>query len=181
MEPITVSITRSVQAGREAEFEAALHEFVRRSLQTPGQGGVQILRPAPGSESREYGILRRFENAAARDAFYDSAVFHDWLTTVEPLVEGEPHYETLSGLETWFTLPGKRAIVPPPRWKMALVTLLGVYPASLLVPQVLHPLNGAWPLLLKALLNAAGIVALLTWLIMPQLTRLLHRWLYPAK
>jgi antibiotic biosynthesis monooxygenase (ABM) superfamily enzyme len=175
--PVTVAVIRVVKPGSEEAFERAIHDFVQRSLHLPGQLGVHILRPAPGSGSREYGILRRFASAEARDEFYRLPLFNEWRQEVAGLVEGEPRYEHLSGLETWFTLPGQRAIVPPPRWKMALVTAVGVWPASMLVPWLLTPLIRGLPSALQALLVAVGIVILLTWVIMPALVRILKRWL----
>lgn len=177
--PVTVAVVRAVKPGREEEFERALHEFVAESLHLPGQVGVHILRPAPGSGSREYGLLRQFEDAGARDAFYRSPLFEGWKDKVAGLVEGEPRYERLSGLETWFTLPGRRAIVPPPRWKMALVTLLAVFPYSLLLGATVARWIGGWPPVLNSLVFNASIVAGLTWILMPLLTRLLKPWLYP--
>jgi hypothetical protein len=178
-EPVTVAITRIVKPGCEEEFERALHDFVQRSLQLPGQLGVHILRPAPGSGSREYGILRRFDSAEARDAFYRLPLFEEWKERVAELIEGEPRYERLSGLETWFTLPGQRAIVPPPRWKMALVTLLAVYPYSMLLGITVGKSTSGWPMLLSSLIFNASIVTGLTWFLMPLLTRLFKAWLYP--
>ncbi len=176
--PVTVAVIRVVKPGSEEAFERAIHDFVQRSLHLPGQLGVHILRPAPGSGSREYGILRRFAGAEARDEFYRLPLFNEWKQKVAELVEGEPRYEHLSGLETWFTLPGQRAIVPPPRWKMALVTVLGVWPASMVVPWLLNPFISGLASSLQALFMAAGIVILLTWVIMPALVRILKRWLY---
>lgn len=176
-EPVTVAVTRIVKPGCEEAFERAIHGFVERSLRLPGQLGVHILRPVPGSGSREYGILRRFVSAEARDEFYRLPLFDEWKQEVAGLVEGEPRYERLSGLETWFTLPSQRAIVPPPRWKMALVTVLGVWPASMFVPWLLNPFISGLVSSLQALFVAAGIVILLTWVIMPALVRILKRWL----
>ncbi len=178
-EPVTVAVTRIVKPGCEEEFERALHDFVQASLHLSGQLGVHILRPAPGSGSREYGILRRFESAEARDEFYRLPLFDEWKQKVAGLVEGEPRYERLSGLETWFTLPGQRAIVPPPRWKMALVTLLAVYPLSLVLGITVGNWISGWPRLLNALIFNALIVSGLTWVLMPQLTRLFKPLLYP--
>jgi uncharacterized protein len=175
--PVTIAVIRVVKPGSEEAFERAIHDFVQRSLHLPGQLGVHILRPAPGSGSREYGILRRFASAEARDEFYRLPLFNEWKQEVAGLVEGEPRYEHLSGLETWFTLPGQRAIVPPPRWKMALVTVLGVWPASMFVPWLLNPFISGLSSSLQALFMAAGIVILLTWVIMPALVRILKRWL----
>ncbi len=178
--PVTVAVIRVVKPGCEEAFERAVHDFVQDSLHLPGQLGVHILRPPPGSGSREYGILRRFENAEARDEFYRSPLFEEWKQKVAGLVEGEPRYECLSGLETWFTLPGQRSIVPPPRWKMALVTLLAVYPLSLLLGITVGNWISGWPRLLNALIFNALIVSGLTWVLMPQLTQLLKAWLYPS-
>jgi len=60
--PITVSITRTAKPGCEEAFEQACMKFVQRSFTLPGQLGVHIMRPAPGSNSREYGIIRKFND-----------------------------------------------------------------------------------------------------------------------
>ena len=177
--PVTVAVIRVLKPGCEEAFERAIHDFVQRSIHLPGQLGVHILRPAPGSGSREYGILRRFASAEARDEFYRLPLFNEWKQEVAGLVEGEPRYEHLSGLETWFTLPGQRAIVPPPRWKMAIMTLLGVYPASLLLGVTVGNWIGGWPMPVSALIIGALMVILLTWVLMPLLARLFKPWLYP--
>jgi len=63
--------------------------------------------------------------------------------------------------------------------KMALVTLAVVYPLSLtlgvLANRWLAPLAPA----LRSLVASAMMIVLMTWVIMPRVTRLLRRWLYP--
>lgn len=178
-EPVTVQTIRVVRRGCEAAFEAALHEFIAGSISAPGQHGVHVFRPAPGSGSREYSILRRFENTQQRDEFFASQEFADWQQSIAPLVEGEPQRETLCGLETWFALPGNPAIVPPPRWKMALVTLLAVYPLSLVLQNTIALAAKSLHPLLHTLIISCCMVAMLTWVLMPNLTRLLKSWIYP--
>ena len=171
--PIHVAITRRVRAGREAEFEAALREFVQASLAHGGVLGVHMLAPPPGSRGGEYGILRSFADADERDAFYASPFFAAWQSRVAPLTEGDPGYRELSGLEAWF-----RSERLPPRWKMALATLIGVYPTSLVLSLSIGELVSAWPFALRALAIAVSMVAVLTWLAMPLVTRALHGWLH---
>ncbi len=180
IEPVAVLALRTVKPGFEERFEAELHDFIARSLQTEGQLGVSVMRPVQGSGSREYGILRRFSDSESRDRFYESPIFKQWEITVASLTEGEPKHQHLSGLETWFVLPGQRALIPPPPWKMALITVLGVWPVSMFVPWLLNPLISGLSLTLQALLVAVGIVILLTWVVMPVLVRILKRWLYPS-
>src|SRR5262245_268747 len=165
-EPITVCITRTVKPGREAEFERALHDFVQRSLSLPGQHGVHVMRPAPGSGSRDYGIIRKFANRDALEKFRMSPQYLDWNQLAVELTEGAGRVEELSGLESWFTAPGAplRAL---PKWKMATATLLGVYPTSLLLGETIGPWTRGWPVPLGSLLFAAVMVAMLTWLVMP--------------
>ncbi|HET6514892.1 MAG TPA: hypothetical protein VFG09_07000 [Thermodesulfovibrionales bacterium] len=176
-EPVAVLTLRTVKPGLEERFEAELHDFISRSLETEGQLGVSVMRPVNGSGSREYGILRRFMNKTYRDRFYESPLFHQWETAVAPLTEGEPKRQKLTGLETWFVSPGQRAVIPPPPWKMAIVTALAVWPVSILVPWLLNPFISNLPFSLQALLIAVGIVILLTWAVMPVLVRILKPWL----
>ncbi len=176
--PITVCITRRVKPGSEEAFERALHQFVQRSLVLPGQMGVHIMRPAAGGASREYGIVCKFSNRDALAAFRTSPDYLDWNHTALDLTEGDGHVEELTGLESWFTLPGS-ALRPMPRWKMAAVTLLGVFPTSLLLGETVGRWMLGWPPLLRSLVFAALMVALLTWVVMPLLSRALHNWFYP--
>lgn len=179
MEPVAVLALRTVKAGLEERFEAALHDFISQSLQTDGQLGVSVMRPVQESGSREYGILRRFRDADSREVFYKSHLFQEWEIRVAPLTEGEAKHHDLYGLETWFVLPGQRALIPPPAWKMAIITVLGVWPISMLVPWLLNPLISGLSLTLQAFFVAVGIVILLTWVVMPVLVRFLRHWLYP--
>jgi hypothetical protein len=138
---------------------------------------VQFIYPTPGSDSREYGILRTFSGQSEREAFYKSPLYLNWQESVRHLVEGEAEFRDLHGLEAWFRHP---TASPPPRWKMALLTWLAVWPVSLVLPALLVPWLGLlMHRLLVAGVVAAGITATLTWLAMPLLVKLAHRWLHP--
>ena len=117
---------------------------------------MHVVRPAPGSASREYGIVRRFSDAQSRDRFYRSALFKSWEQRIAQLTEGGPVRQELSGLEAWFSLPGQTGATQPPRWKMAMVTVLGVWPVSILVPWLLLPLVGESPPLAAGLCHSGG-------------------------
>jgi antibiotic biosynthesis monooxygenase (ABM) superfamily enzyme len=171
-----VAIVRRVRAGREAEFQQALRDFLQRSFAEEGVRGALMLTPPPGSGGRDYGILRTFTDATERDAFYRSPAFAAWDERARTLTEGEPVRRELNGLEAWFRAPN-----PPPRWKMAVVTFAGVYVYTLLLTKVLGPVIRPWPLLASNAVFNAFVVAGLTWLIMPFLTRVLRGWLNPAQ
>jgi antibiotic biosynthesis monooxygenase (ABM) superfamily enzyme len=176
-EQVAVLTLRTAKPGLEEKFEEALHDFISVSFETEGQLGVHVVRPPPGSPTREYGIVRRFSSRHASDNFYQSQLFKQWEEKVAQLTEGGPVRQKLTGLEAWFTLPSASGTNQPPRWKMAAVTALGVWPVSIFVPWLLNPLLGNIHPWIQALFVAIGIVILLTWVVMPVLVRSLSPWL----
>lgn len=175
-EPIHVAITRKVKPGCEAEFQAALKAFFQSSFAHTGVHGASMLVPPPGSPSPEFGILRTFANAQQRDDFYASPMFQAWEERIKPLTEGLPEYRELTGLEAWFRSPHN----PPPRWKMALLTWIAVWPVSMAVPAALKPwFSSSVPGFVFAGAVAGGIVLVLTWVAMPLLVKLTKGWLHP--
>ena len=61
---------------------------------------------------------------------------------------------------------------------MAVATLVGVYPTSLLLSLTLGKIVHSWPLFARSLIIAGCMVALLTWVVMPNVTKLLRKWLH---
>src|SRR5881296_2812361 len=172
--PIHVAITRRVKPGHEAEFQQALREFFQASFGNEGVLGASLLLPLPGSDSREIGILRTFASEAERDAFYASPMFKAWELRARTLTEGEPVYRQLHGLEAWFRSPHN----PPPRWKMAAATFLGVFPVAMILNLTLGAAIRPWNFILGNAVFNGCVVLLLTWVVMPLITRALHGWLY---
>jgi len=171
--PIHIAITRRVRAGCEAQFQQALREFLQTSFGHGGVQGASMLAPLPGSDALEFGILRTFANEAERDAFYQSPMFKAWDERARTLTEGEPVHRQLHGLEAWFRSPHN----PPPRWKMAVATFLGVFPVAMVLNLTLGPVIRSWPFIVSNAVFNACVLALLTWVVMPLVTRILHRWL----
>ena len=169
--PIYVAITRRVKIGREDEFRQALRDFFQHSFEQDGVLGALMLTPVPGSDSREFGILRAFADEQARDAFFESPEFKAWEVKVKTLTEGSPAHHKLHGLEAWF-----RSSSPPPRWKMAIATFLGAFPLAAFVNMILRPISG-WNFFLRTAILQGCVIALLTWVVMPLMTQALHRWL----
>lgn len=174
--PVHIVITRRVLPGREAEFQQGLREFFQASFGHAGVLGASMIVPPPGSDSREFGILRTFADARERDAFYDSPLFKAWEEKSAPLTEEGWTYRHLNGMEAWFRGPQR----PPARWKMAVLTWLAVWPATVAARALLFPVLGSWlPPVLFAGAAAAAVVAALTWFAMPQLVKIARPWLQP--
>ena len=176
--PVSTVTLRTVRAGLEAEFELSLKEFFRRSRDVPGQLAIHVVKPMPGSTSREWGILRTFRDEEARTQFFQSDLFLQWQAEAAPLMEGESAQSIACGLETWFSLPGAQAMIPPPRWKMALLSTLAGCLAGTAFNLALGPYLAPLPSLARTPIVSLAIASLMTFVLMPWLSRLLKGWLY---
>jgi antibiotic biosynthesis monooxygenase (ABM) superfamily enzyme len=175
MEVVHVAVTRQVRPGHEESFEEALREFARESLRVPGTTGVHLIAPVPGTEGCEYGILRSFESEEASRCFYESELFSNWQEQISEMVVGAPVRRRLHGLEAFFR---DTHHAPPPRWKMAVITWMGVFPSVLLLSSLLPKVLSCLPHLAVIAIVNVFVVVTLAWGVMPLLTRVFAGWLH---
>ncbi len=173
LQPVKIVFERHVLPGVGERFEQWVKRFMEAASRFPGLEGSSIL--TSGSRG-EYFILLRFASQADLERWQGSQEANALIKEADTLSVALEQAQVKTGLETWFTLPGIPALpIAPPKWKMAVVTWLALLPQviilSFLIPSGL-------PFLLEAAISTAIPVAMLTWVIMPRLTRLLYQWLY---
>ncbi|MBM0745177.1 antibiotic biosynthesis monooxygenase (plasmid) [Phormidium sp. CLA17] len=176
--PVTAIISHVVRPGREQGYEEWFHGIGGDARKFKGHLGVSTIRPQDHSHP-EYVVILKFDRYDNLKTWLESDVRHAWIERLQPLIEQPESIQTLTGLETWFSLPNQPLKSPPPRYKMAIVTWLGVFVTLTVVSRLLAPILSNLPILLNQLVTTGLVVALLTYLIMPRLTRLFKRWLYP--
>jgi hypothetical protein len=178
MEPVTVVVRRQVRPGCEGDYEAWLERLIASSRSLPGYLGTEVLRPS-SPHSREYTSIFRFDSSENLRAFEESDLRRHALQEVGAFVEADATWERLSGLELWFTPPPGLVVPQPSRFRMALLLIVVVYTLvfsiGTLVGWVLESASGPLRLLVTIVLE----VFTLTYVIMPRLTRVLARWIYP--
>ncbi|MER8007970.1 MULTISPECIES: antibiotic biosynthesis monooxygenase [unclassified Streptomyces] len=174
-EPVTTVLTWQVRPGREREFEEWTRGITRCARRFPGNEGVSWLRPEDGH--RFHAVLR-WSDPDRLTRWLRSAERAEWHRRIDGVAtEVGSERQATSGMETWFSLPGT-TVRSPPRWKMVLTTFLGAYPFTLLIQWLVTPRTAGWPLLLRAAVFPLVLLPVLTYLIMPRLSRLLRLWLY---
>jgi uncharacterized protein len=171
-EPVTVTVARLVAPGRESDFEAWSDELTRAAARFPGFLGAGLLQP--GHVGEPWHVVFRFASADQLRVWDDSAERARLLAAGDELVH-ETSQHRVSGLETWFALPGRTAPAPP-KWKMFAVSLVGIYSLQLVFNLVLRPIP--MPAALRIALVAVAVTAMMTWLVMPRVARVLQDWLY---
>ena len=99
-----------------------------------------------------------------------------------PFLRGDLAVDSVSGMETWFTLPGHSVMVPPPKYKMAVVATIGAFPFVLVfIPFLIAVLDGVVPPIVVALIILFVMSIAMTWGTMPLLSWLARWWRYPVK
>jgi uncharacterized protein len=178
--PITTTVTRRVKPGHEAFYEQFLEGIIAAASEFPGHLGVEVFRPQSATDG-EYRIVYRFDNARHLRQWLDSDEHAAWLERAEPHVIGPMRTSFVTGLESWFTLPDRPGTPPPPPYKMALITWITIFPLITGIVVVAGPLIDGLPLALRLGITTAVAVPVMTWVVMPRVTRLLRRWLYEPR
>ena len=176
---MTTTVTRRVRPGHEAGYEEFLEGIIAAAGRFPGYQGVEVFRPASAGD--EYRIVYRFDGVGDLHRWLDSAEHATWLARAEPHVLGPARTSFLTGLESWFTLPDHADAPPPPPYKMALLTWATIFPLITAVVLALDPLLTGFALVPRLAITTAVTVPLMTWVVMPRVTRALRGWLYPRR
>lgn len=182
-EPVTVTviIRRRVKPGAEAAYEAWLQALQADARLLPGYLGVTTQRPGT-SGPREYVSAVRFDSLANLQAFERSDLRREHMARLGDWVEGDAAWEAMTGLEFWFSPPPGTVVPQPSRPRMALVmvfTLVLVIGSAVNAVFALLPFDTPYPL--RLLVTIAIEVVLMTWWLMPLVTRRLARWTYPQR
>jgi uncharacterized protein len=174
--PVTIDVLQKIKAGREAEFEKVLADLIQAAAAFEGHLGASVFRPSDRANP-EYRIVFKFDRLSNLRQWEESAIRRKLLERAKQLTTEDSQWRMLTGLETWFTLSTRQAIVPPPRYKMLVVTCLAAFPTLNVINFLLHPLP--LPPLLRGLVATVVLLTLMTYVLMPRMTKLFAGWLYP--
>ena len=187
--PVTVIVKRIAKKGKIKEFEEWLSGISKEVSRQEGNMGIDIIRPSPSGSSKsksEYIVIFRFNNYDNLAKWEKSPIRNEWLQKGRKLVEADSDVQKMTGLEFWFTPFFKDEsspmipLQPPPRYKMVIVTIPVISILLLtLVPQI-HFLTEmlSIPFPIRLVIALTITVLLMTYVIMPLLTKLLKPWLF---
>jgi uncharacterized protein len=177
-EPVTAIARWQIAPEQTPEFEAWVAGIFQESSHHAGYLGTVVIRPpVSGGKRQEWTLVFRFDNYEHLRLWEASPARRAWLARASAFKRTESTFHEVDGLDFWFTLPDASA-KSPPRWKIALVTCLALYPLVNTLGWIVTLVVGRLPPLLATAITLPIATLLMTYLIMPQLTRLLARWLY---
>ena len=175
--PVTVRVTQKVKADHLPAIEDKLGATLALAAEADGFLGANVIK-LRGSDGDRLDVLIRFASLAQLDSWRKGdqarrAFAEKGVQLVEPvsLVLEE-------GSVSWSDLPDAKTVTMPPKWKMAIITWLAIFPTLTIFLWVTRPLFGPMPLVVRIFFNTIMIAPLMTWVIMPQMTRLFRAWLF---
>ncbi|MGV8858768.1 antibiotic biosynthesis monooxygenase [Rhodoglobus sp.] len=187
--PITISIERTVDPARIAEATAWMQTGINLATSYPGFLGSGWVRA--GTDSTTWHMLYRFADDAALLHWEQSPERAWWLQSGSGFVHDQ-RTERRTGIEGWFDEPtevtvehaGPAAATVPPRWKQAVTIWLGFFPLNLAFTYLVTLLVPGWdtlPILVRVLLTTLCLTPIMTYVLLPGVTRMLRRWLLPTR
>jgi uncharacterized protein len=181
---VTVIVKRIAKKDKIKEFEEWLSGISKEVSKQEGNMGIDIIRPMDKSKL-EYVVIFRINNYDSLKC-EKSTIRNEWLQKGRKLAESDYDVQKMTGLEFWFTpyfndesspmIP----LQPPPRYKMVIVTIPVISIMLMtLVPQI-HILTEmlSIPFPVRLVIALTITVLLMTYVIMPLLTKLLKSWLF---
>ena len=143
--PVTVIVKRIAKKDKIKEFEEWLSGISKEVSRQEGNMGIDIIRPTNinNKSKLEYVVIFCFNNYDNLTKWEKSPIRNEWLQKGRKLVEAVPDVQKMTGLEFWFTpyFKGESSpmipLYPPPRYKMAIVSIPVISILLLtLVPQI---------------------------------------------
>jgi hypothetical protein len=170
-DPVTVTVARTVAPGWEAEFLRWADDLVAAAKEAPGCLGAAVFHP--GEAGGEYQIVVRFADGVMLRAWERSDVRNELMERADRFVTSTRLQRTV-GVDEWFEAaahaPAKRSAV-----HQLLVDVAWVYPVSLLLALLVTPVIGSLPLLVRVLVGATIITAVLQVAVGPMRRRIRSR------
>lgn len=168
-------VRRRVKAGCIPAYEALVKAMFEDARKFPGYLSAELIPPS--MPDGEYQIIQRFATEADLERWNISEDRATWMTRLAPVAEGDPEYRLLTGLDAWFAPTALPVTKLPPRWRMTVVSWLGIYPTVTILLMFVTPYLDFLPAMARIAIITMMAAVLMSYVIMPRLTRWLGWWL----
>jgi uncharacterized protein len=176
---ITTVVKRTPIMGREKECLEWLKYVGNQAHNFKGHLGFEIFQNT-SSSNLEYILQFKFDTQNNLSIWENSVEKSQALDKGKNLFEQNSlSKQVLTGIEYLFET--EKGSQNPPRYKMVLVTIVVIFILSNILSPVVGLLLPNFSSQIKSLVGITLSVLLMTYLIMPNLIRVLHRWLYHSQ
>lgn len=172
---VTVVVDRTALPDKIADFEDYLASIRAAAADFPGFLDSDVIHP---EGTHRYILVFRFASQQQLDAWSTSEPRCHWVQKIDQVVEEPTKLITLTGLETWFYAPDGADYVPPPKFKMAIISYIAIAPTIMAFNLIFGRFLTDIPSYLAIYITAPFIVLIMTYAVMPLMTKLFKGWLF---
>ena len=176
--PVTIVRTHFVKPGFKDKFEEEIISLSKILSQYPGYLGVNFFRPLDPADG-DYRVVIKFRTENEHKSWRASDDYKRWEVIEKKMTVAPPRTYKIDGLETWFTLPGNRVMKPPKKERQYFVIWLAIWPVISVLGPVEAVIFGDLPYILQKMIDVAILAFLMTYIVMPFMTKLFRKFLYP--
>jgi len=170
---VTAVMSQRVRPGAWDAFRRAHAEITPVMRDFPGFLTCELIEPSPGVQD-DHVVVFSFASRVDLDHWLHSKERSEVLELIHPLIEGERTLNVVGGFAGWFSTG---TAGDPPRWKQAVTVLVALYPTTVVLGLAQQWVAPDAPWMPALLLSEVVSIAILTWALMPLVTRLLSGWL----
>ncbi|MCD2513390.1 antibiotic biosynthesis monooxygenase [Comamonas endophytica] len=170
--PVARILRCHAKPGRAEDCMALLEGLLQGSRQIPGCVFASLIPPAAEREPHQF--VQRFATLQDLARWQESAGHAQWRERLEQMAE-VVDAGPIEGLQVWTAPPVPVAV--PPKWKLTVVSWMGIFPLVAVSLGLLTPLLQSWPFLARILLVTVLVVSLMSYVVMPRLVRWMGWWL----
>ncbi|MGP3923171.1 antibiotic biosynthesis monooxygenase [Streptomyces sp. 8N616] len=178
---VTAVISHEVLPERQEDFERWQEKVLEAQREFPGFMGSEMFRPVQGVQDN-WVVAFRFDTREHLDAWLRSG------RREKLLEEGRNYFASFdvrkvgSAFSGWFRFEEGTKEGIPPNWKQAMTVVLALYPTVMVLNLTVGFELGKFgvPDFFGLFISNVCSVAILTWLLMPVVTRAFDRWLAPS-
>jgi antibiotic biosynthesis monooxygenase (ABM) superfamily enzyme len=174
--PVAMVFTHKVAKERVPDYLDWRRKAIAAQAKHPGYLATEFFEPHGAQD--EWVDIVRYDSVADLNEWLESKDRQTLVKELDSIVESM-HAHRVTGLEGWFAInrgPGVDA-VPPAAWKQALAVLLALYPTVMILGYLTNPLMASLSFPIQMLIGNLLSIIVLTWLVMPFVTRVLGFWL----
>lgn len=170
---VTAVMSQRVRPDAWEEFRRAHAQITLVMRGFDGFLSCELAEPVPGIQE-DHVVVFAFDSRRNLDRWLESDERQEVLALIEPLIEGDRTLNVVGGFAGWFRMDSSRE---PRRWKQATAVLIALYPTTLLLGFLQRTFTPEAPWVPALFVSNVVGIAVLTWILMPLVTRLLSRWL----
>src|SRR6266851_74092 len=174
--PVAMVFTHKVSKERVQDYLDWRRKAIAAQAKHPGYLATEFFQPH-GSQDEWVDIVR-YDSVAHLNEWVESKDRQELLKQLDSIVESM-HSHRVTGLEGWFAINRGHDsdAPPPPSWKQALAVLVALYPTVMILGFLTNPLMQSLSLPVQMLIGNLLSIIVLTWVVMPFVTRVLGFWL----